>query len=410
MADLLPESNISSINTKVITLIKGVSKQHLQIAIAFFAFSLIGLNDGALGVVIPGIMLEYNLDKTTIGWLFLTRTIGYIIVAFTGGILLEKIGFRWFVILGASMFFLESIILILKLPLGVVLIGFLALGCGGIIFETGLNSFIAKLPNNAVFLNYLHGCYGIGALLSPAIVSILLSQHLSWNSFYVILLIASLFSMISFGFIFSKVDILVQDHKELAKSNILIDTIKTKLIWLAAIFFLIYVGIELSIGNWSYSFLTEEREFAVLLSGWIVSGYWMGLTLSRLSLAKIVGWLGSQRLVQLCITGIILGMLLVWLTPNLIINAIGLWLAGFSLGPIYPTTIALISCLVPARILPSAIGFIASGDSIGATLLPWLAGYLAKQFGFSSLMPYVITFCIVMLVLWPYLVHSKDDL
>ena len=82
------------------------------------------------------------------------------------------------------------------------------------------------------------------------------------------------------------------------------------------------------------------------------------------------------------------------------VSAVGLGLIGFSFGPIYPTTIALISNKVSSRILPSVIGFMVSLGSIGAAICPWLAGTLAQRIGLWSLMPYVIILTAAMVLLW----------
>jgi len=93
-------------------------------------------------------------------------------------------------------------------------------------------------------------------------------------------------------------------------------------------------------------------------------------------------------------------VLLVWLLPFYAVSAVGLGLIGFSFGPIYPTTIALISNKVSSRILPSAIGFMVSLGSVGAAVCPWLAGMLAEHVGLLSLLPYVIFLTAVMVCLW----------
>jgi fucose permease len=105
-------------------------------------------------------------------------------------------------------------------------------------------------------------------------------------------------------------------------------------------------------------------------------------------------------LIQGCLVGVVVGVLLVWLLPINAVSAVGLGLIGFSFGPIYPTTIALISNKVSSRILPSAIGFIASLGSVGAAVCPWLAGILAEHVGLWSLMPYVIILTFAMVCLW----------
>ena len=156
----------------------------------------------------------------------------------------------------------------------------------------------------------------------------------------------------------------------------------------------------MSLGSWSYSLLTVARHQPDLLAGWMVSGYWLGLTIGRLALGHLAERVGSRRLVAACLGGVIAGVLLVWGAPAGVVAACGLWLAGFSLGPIFPTTIAVINELVAPRLQQSAIGFAASLGSMGGALFPWLAGNLIQHIGLWSLLPYVAVLALVMLAFW----------
>ncbi len=57
-----------------------------QIALCFFAFILIGANDGAFGVLIPSMRSHYGVSNATIGLLFLFASVGYLIAAFNSGL------------------------------------------------------------------------------------------------------------------------------------------------------------------------------------------------------------------------------------------------------------------------------------------------------------------------------------
>jgi MFS family permease len=117
-------------------------------------------------------------------------------------------------------------------------------------------------------------------------------------------------------------------------------------------------------------------------------------------LGHVAQRIGSKRLIEMCLLGVIVGVLLVWLVPAEAVSAVGLCFTGFCLGPIFPTTIALASELVPGRLLASAIGFLSSMGSVGVAFFPWLAGNLAQQLGLWVLLPYVIALTIVMVFLW----------
>ena len=372
----------------------------LPVGLSFFAFILVGANDGAFGVLLPSLQAHYDVDKATIGLLFLSAALGYLIGAFNTGLLFEKLGQRLSLMSGAVSFLLGAAVVSRMPAFSVTMIMFLLLGFGIALIDAGLNAYIVGLPSNTSLLNYLHAFYGAGAWLGPIAASAILVVGWGWNSVYLIGAGMSLVLLIGFGLIFNKREVSSQKDVAKAEGNVMVAALKLRVVWLAALFLLFYVGTEVSLGSWSYTFLLEERHGSTLLSGWSVSGYWLGLTLGRLILGKVGQRVGNKRLIQGCLLGVVLGVLLIWLVPTQVTAALGLALTGFSLGPIFPTTIALMSDLVPARILPSAIGFLASLGSMGAALFPWLAGNVAQLVGMWSLLPYVIVLTVMMLCLW----------
>ncbi|HAH01076.1 MAG TPA: hypothetical protein DCL75_20005, partial [Ktedonobacter sp.] len=93
----------------------------LQQWLAFFGFVLIGASSGAVGVLLPSISSYYSVDKSVLGLLFLTSSVGYFLAAFSTGYLLERLGMRKFLMLGAFTFLLGALTLGLKPPFTVVL-------------------------------------------------------------------------------------------------------------------------------------------------------------------------------------------------------------------------------------------------------------------------------------------------
>ena len=372
----------------------------IQLAIAFFAFILIGANDGATGVLIPSLQRQYHVNKATIGLLFLSAVLGYLIAAFNSGPLVGKLGIRIFLLLGIVSFLMSAVVLSTIPPFWVALLVLLPLGFGGALLDAGLNAYIAGLPRNTALLNYLHAFYGTGALLGPILASTILAVGLTWNFVYVTWIFMSIVLFIAVMLFFKRRTTTGQENGTSTEKNALASTLKRRIVWIVALFLLFYVGTEVSLGNWSYSFLLEERHGLPLISGWIVSGYWIGLTLGRLVLPRVALRFGDKRLIQGCLIGVSIGVLIVWLIPINAVAAFGLCFTGFCLGPIFPTTIGLMSQLVPSRLLASAIGFLASLGSMGAALFPWLAGNLAQAVGLWSLMPYVIALTLAMMVFW----------
>lgn len=372
----------------------------LTVGVSFFAFILIGANDGAVGVLIPGMQNTYHVGKDSIALLFLAGTLGYFTASFNNGLLVEKLGNQKFLVLGTLLMLFGFILLSLKPPFLLLLFAIIPIGFGGAVLDAGLNSYIAGLPRNTALLNYLHAFYGAGALIGPLVASTFLVLGLAWNMVYYVWIGLALLLAIGLTLIFPNKKLVRADERAVQEKNVLFTALRQRVVWLAALFLLFYVGAEVSLGSWSYSFLTEERHVATLFSGWTVSGYWIGLTLGRLLLGRVALRFGNKRLIEGCLLGVVIGMLLTWLLPYPIMAAVGLFLTGFSLGPIFPTTIALMSEIVASRILPSAIGFLASLGSMGGALFPWIAGNLAQHIGLWTLLPYIIVLTAIMLGLW----------
>lgn len=371
----------------------------LQIALSFIAFVLIGANDGALGVLLPSIQDFYNIDKATVSLMFVASVSGYLLSAFSSGLLVDKLGRRTYMLVGTASFALGISMLAFAMPFPVVVVGSIFSGFGVAIIDAGLNAYIAGLPNSTSTLNYLHAFFGIGAFLGPLVATGVLKVEWPWNAVYYLWVAFTL--ILFFGFMTAFKD----DHVERpaakeGEGNVMKAMLKLPVVWLAAIFLFLYVGLEVGLGTWAYSFLTEERRDPTDFSGLAVGGYWLGLTLGRVVMGALGARLGNKQLINLCLAGTVAGSLIVWLVHFAPVEAFGLFLIGFSLGPIFPTTIALMSNVVSARLLPGVIGFMAGLGAMGAAIFPASIGVLAELIGLWSLLPYEIILAALLVVIW----------
>jgi fucose permease len=372
----------------------------MHLVLAFSTFLLIGGNDGALGVLIPDIRVAYRIDAATVSWLFLCFAAGYLAATFTTGPLMAWLGVRRFLLVGQGLVAVGAGLYGLGLPFPLFLCVGTLLGCGIGIVDAGLNAYVASLPGNAVLLNYLHACYGAGALLGPLLASTLLALQLGWQATYLSWCALALLLFCGCWLTFQRAPRSSRQAVSRAAGGSLLSALRRQGVWLAAFFLFFYTGTEVAVGNWGYSFLILTRSGSLLFSAWVISAYWCGLMLGRLLLANLAPRLGLQRMITLCLMGVASGLLLIWTLPALWGAAPGLCLVGFSLGPLYPTTIALASQIVSARQLPGVVGFLSCLGSVGASFFPWLAGSLFEHLGFWFLPPFALVLTLGMLGIW----------
>jgi fucose permease len=175
---------------------------------------------------------------------------------------------------------------------------------------------------------------------------------------------------------------------------------------LASVFLAIYVGLEIGVGNWGFSFMVEEYGQPGLVAGYTVSGYWLGLTLGRFLISPVAARLGltATGMAFVCLLGVTGSAALTWLAPVTAVAAAGLALLGFFLGPLFPTAMVVVPRLTTPRLVPTAIGVMNGVSVIGGSALPWLAGAVAQGVGVWTLMPFTLILALLQLVIWRLLV------
>ncbi|MBE9216736.1 MFS transporter [Plectonema cf. radiosum LEGE 06105] len=371
----------------------------MSIFLSFYAFIAIGIAEGGLGVLIPSIGKTYNLTSANITLLFLSQVTGYIFAALASSILSSRIGLARMLLL-ASISLTFALLIYAFSPYWWLMVAagsLLGLGIG--LIDAGINSYIANQQSQADLMGLLHGFYGIGALLGPAIATTLLAVKLPWRSVY--LVFAAVVGLMVVGMLWA----VISDFKPLTKrikksdktaSANLGEALKTPTVLLAGLLLLVYVGTEASVGNWAYSVQNISRGTPTLIAGYSVSAYWLGLTLGRFISGRFVKLWGANRTLNYSLILLVLSLIAWWLLPNQLIS---LPLIGIALAPIFPLTIWLTPQRIPTAIVPAAIGFITSSASVGAAAIPSFAGYFASRFGLEIIPVLMIPLAGVMVVL-----------
>lgn len=130
-------------------------------------------------------------------------------------------------------------------------------------------------------------CYGLGALIAPLTASAMLERHAPWTMTYVVL--CSLAGANAFSLIFAFHDLrTAAEHQPEEKDkspNLLWASLRRRITYMGAIFLLFYVGAEVTLGNWGYTFLITVRSADTVAMARVMSGYWAGICAGRLFLA-----------------------------------------------------------------------------------------------------------------------------
>jgi fucose permease len=64
--------------------------------------------------------------------------------------------------------------------------------------------------------------------------------------------------------------------------------------WLCALFLCCYVGIEVAVGGWVVTFALRVRHGSAFASGMTSVGFWLGITIGRVTLGFVTGRIGER--------------------------------------------------------------------------------------------------------------------
>lgn len=320
---------------------------------AFFISIVAGLNDGSLGTIIPRMKLYYDISNETISTLFLCSAFGFFISAGLNGYIVHRIGQLKTLYLGSALMLAAFVLIAIGMPFTVVACTFPFVGAGMALLDAAMNVYVANLPLATLMLNILHGIntinsacvyrkkvefnsflffnlalYGIGAFISPKVSGFLLEHNYSWMGMYVFLAAVSVINIISITIGFYPVDFeeirhddddtSKPNHGELTKLAIL-----NKVTLIGATYILIYVGVEVTLGGWGFTWLTEGRHGEAGSMLQVMSGYWGGLAMGRILLGYLSGRFGEKLMITLFTMMIIGGLVIMMLSTDIVIDSAG---------------------------------------------------------------------------------------
>jgi fucose permease len=375
------------------------------VLVSYAAFMLIGISAGASGVLLPSQMAGYGVDRATIGITFFTVSAGFVLAGISTGALIHRSGIRIALMAGGGAFVLAGLYLATRPPFVAFVLAQLVTGYGTGVLESALNVYLSALPGATTLLNRLHAFWGVGALLGPPLAAWIIG-FASWTMVWLVLAAACVPLLAGFLMACPGLEPAAPVSGASGVSvpvpgSMLGAALRDRGVQLGAAMLAVYVGLELSVGSWGFSYLVQARALPESLAGYTVSGYWLGLTLGRFLISPIAARAGvtTAGMIYACLAGVTTAATLAWLSPTTL-TCVALGLLGFFLGPVFPTTMAITPRLTQGRLVPTAIGVMNAASVIGGSTLPWLAGTIAQNAGMWVLLPFAVALAMAQFSAW----------
>jgi fucose permease len=367
------------------------------IALSFIAFISLGMPDGLLGVAWPGIRETFSLPLDALGILLVFSTAGYMLSSFFSGFLVRRFGVGGLLALSCSLT-AGALMIYAFSPIWYLL--FLAVFSGGLgagAIDAGLNTYVEKHHSERM-MQWLHASFGIGITLGPIIMTAGIAVTENWRPGYLIVstaqfLLALIFFVSRHLWIRDKETSVEEGHHSEASIG---DTLKQLSALLSMLMFFIYTGVELGLGLWSYSLLTESRGVAPQIAGLVTGSYWATFTVGRI----LAGWytrkIQVRHILYISVFTALSGTVILALNLGMWITIGAIGLIGFAIAPLFPSLISDTGNRVGARHISNTIGMQIASAGFGAAVVPSLAGVAARIYGLEIVPFYMMTALILL--------------
>lgn len=371
----------------------------LLLALIYLAFISLGLPDSLLGAGWPTMYGELGVPVSYMGIVSMVISGGTIVSSLMSDRLTRKFGARVvtvvsvFLTAGALFGFSFSdrfwMLILFSVPYG--------LGAGAI--DAALNNYIA-LHYSARHMSWLHCFWGVGAIVSPFIMSYALTYS-TWNDGcrivgYIQLGIAALLlvTLPVWKINSKKTDAVEQ------KSIGLIGALKIKGVPFILIGFFAYCAAEATAMQWASTYFVEVKHISEAQAAQFASLFYIGITAGRFLSGFVSAKIGDRRMIVIGASVLTLGIILLVIPVTAAeLSLAGFVIIGFGCAPIYPSIIHSTPANFGAENSGAIIGIQMACAYVGSTFMPPLFGLIGSATDFAILPLYLIVFVVLMLVM-----------
>ncbi|RDB30823.1 Bypass of stop codon protein 6 [Hypsizygus marmoreus] len=365
-----------------------------------------GWNDGSTGPLLPVIQRDYHIGFSIVSLYFVSNCAGFISGAALNVWLNDRIGFGKIVVLGSIFQLVGYVMQAPGPPFPVMVIANAFTGFGLSLQNAQANGFVGSLEKHMTTkLGMMHAAYGLGAFTSP-FVATFFSGTRRWSFHYLVSAVLAISNTLTLALIFrgKPLDELLAEGGQASEEQTSVrqttyrELFGLKAVHILAIFALVYIGIEVTVGGWIVTFIIHERGGGQS-TGYISSGFFGGLTLGRIGLMWFTKLVGEHRVIFVYSLLSIALEITVWVVPSIVENAVAVALIGVVLGPMFPVLVSHATKVLPRWLLTVCLGWITGVGIAGSAALPFLTGLLSSRFGIGALQPLLVSMMCVMVQL-----------
>ena len=341
----------------------------LAAVVAIFVYGMIA---AMLGTILPDLSTRFQLTPRQNGTIAFAQALGLMVASLAVGPLLDDFGKKAGLILGLGLIGLTLTLLPRVANYRSIVFLLFLLGCGGGIVVTGANALTSDVAeaHRATALNLVNIFFGLGGLATPLIAANLFKR----NWVRLCYSIAGLTAVV----------LLVQVAAHMpppvgAGRFILADAgpvLGRPMLFLLGFMLFLYIGCEVDVWNWLVRHLVAQGVPESRALNILSLGFALGLLIGRAVVAPILIGVPPIYVTLAASIGMTITTYLMLRTTSAGAAAVLVFLAGLSMAPVFPTTLAIVANAFP-RMTSTAIGIVITCGWAGLAVSSHLIGAIA---------------------------------
>ncbi len=347
------------------------ARLHRPVPLYWVTFLVVGLSLSILGPALTELRGRSGAGIGDIGILFVGQAVGYVVGSFVGGTLFDR--FHGHRVYAVSL--LTMAVGLLLVPsfsdLPPLFFAFVLIGIGAAIADVGANALLMwELgPGTGRSMNVLHLCFGVGALIAPLAVYAGLDLAVRGAAAACVLLAIWAVRVPA-------------PRVRVATAEQHADT-TWRLLLLLAVFFFLYVGLEVGFAGWIRTY-GEEVDFSELGATWLTTSFWIGFTVGRVASSA-----NGQRvrpkvvLAIACSATVGAAFVLVVGDGRAAPVWIGAALMGLATAPQFPVMLTYLERRI--HVTGYATSWFVGAAGLGGLVFPWVIGQWFDAIGAAAL-------------------------
>ena len=373
----------------------GRAKTYVLLSAIYLSFIALGLPDGALGLAWPIIRKEMAMPLEAVSIMTTVSSVFYVLVSSQNGRISKYIGIDKMNLLGLSFFVAAFLVFSVAPNFALLVVMAIFVGTGAGLIDTSLNDYMSR-HFSARHMNWMHCFWGMGAAISPIIMTQMILLG-SWRAGYasiagiqgfVAVLVAVSIAKGAWKRSGEKEEEAKEQHKEEGRTRRYLSARKHGFLQMLTFFLL--VGVEGSVALWISSILIESRGLSVEAAGIFPAAYFAAIMAGRLFFGFAAAKLGNMAIMRTGLALAAAGIVVLAFTNSVI----GIVLAGLGIAPIFPCLMHESSRRFAPDVLSRLVGYQIAAAGAGGATFAVLMGLSLSRISLESLFPIMLVLAV----------------